>query len=65
IIMLTVANAFAPYAASGGHKFKLFMFLAMTMLASGIAMLVVPAVVEALFHSVSSTPLTSTSVPTG
>jgi flagellar protein FlaJ len=66
IIMLTVANAFAPYAASGGHRFKLFMFLACTMLASGIAMIVVPAVVEALFHSVASTPLSSGgATPTG
>jgi flagellar protein FlaJ len=65
IIMLTVANAFAPYAAAGGHKFKLFAFLACTMLTSGIAMLVVPAVVQGLFHSVSQTPLTDTTITSG
>ncbi len=65
IIMLTIANAFAPYAASGGHRFKLFVFLACTMAMSGIAMLVIPHIVTGLFQSVADAPLSSgPSVPT-
>jgi flagellar protein FlaJ len=60
ILMLTVANAFAPYAASGGHRFKIFVFLACTMAMSGIAMLVIPQIVQGLFQSVSETPLSGT-----
>jgi archaellum biogenesis protein FlaJ (TadC family) len=60
ILMLTFANAFAPYAAAGGHRFKLFVFLACTMAMSGIAMLVIPHIVQGLFASVSETPLTGT-----
>ena len=58
IVLLTVANAFAPYAASGGHRFKIFVFLACTMAMSGIALLVVPQIVEGLFRSVSQVPIT-------
>jgi flagellar protein FlaJ len=57
IIMLTLANAFAPYAASGGHRFKLFVFLACTMAMSGVALLVIPHIVTGLFQSVADTPL--------
>ncbi len=57
IILLTVANAFAPYAAAGGHRFKIFVFLACTMAMSGIAMLVIPHIVTGLFQSVADTPL--------
>jgi flagellar protein FlaJ len=60
IIMLTFANAFAPYAAAGGHRFKLFVFLACTLAISGIAMLIIPHIVQGLFQSVSETPLTGT-----
>jgi flagellar protein FlaJ len=56
IAMLTIANSFAPYAASGGHKFKFFAFAAVMMLLSGLAMLTVPPVVDGLFQRVAETP---------
>lgn len=56
ILLLTVANSFAPYAAGGGHKFKFFAFAAVMMLISGLALLSVPPVVDGLFKSVSETP---------
>jgi flagellar protein FlaJ len=59
IIMLTLANAFAPYAAAGGHRFKLFLYLSATMLISGIAMIVIPEIVQHLFKSVSESPLST------
>jgi hypothetical protein len=59
ILLLTFANAFAPYAAAGGHRFKLFVYLSGTLLISGIAMLVIPEIVQNLFKSVSESPLTS------
>lgn len=56
IVLLTAANSFAPYAASGGHRYKVFMFACVMMVISGVAMLTVPPVVNMLFHSVASTP---------
>lgn len=56
IALLTVANSVAPYAASGGHKFKFFAFAAVMMLMSGIAMLIVPPIVQGLFAQVSAGP---------
>jgi archaellum biogenesis protein FlaJ (TadC family) len=58
IILLTLANAFAPYAAAGGHRFKIFVFLSCTMAMSGIAVIVIPEIVHSLFQSVAETPLT-------
>ncbi len=56
IILLTVANSFAPYAASGGHKFKFFAFASVMMMMSGVAFLVVPPIVQGLFSKVSAGP---------
>jgi flagellar protein FlaJ len=56
ILMLTVANSFAAYAAGGGHRFKLFIYACVMLAISGAALLVVPAVVEGLFRSVSEIP---------
>lgn len=57
IFMLTAANAFAPYAASGGHRFKIFIFASLMLLISGVTMLLVPWLVDNLFRSVSETPI--------
>jgi flagellar protein FlaJ len=57
IILLTIANSFAPYAASGGHRFKLFIYASLMMGISGVTMLIVPFVVESLFRSVSQSPV--------
>ncbi len=54
ILVLTVANTFAPYAASGGHIYKLCLYGAVMTFLSGIAMLVIPALVHAIFASVAS-----------
>ncbi len=62
IIMLTMANSFAPYAAAGGHRYKIFYFAVIMMLISGVAYLAVPEVVQGLFRSVSETPLSGTPV---
>jgi archaellum biogenesis protein FlaJ (TadC family) len=52
--VLTVANTFAPYAASGGHIYKLCLYGAVMTFLSGVSMLVVPAIVHAIFASVAS-----------
>jgi flagellar protein FlaJ len=62
IIMLTAANSFAPYAASGGHRYRVFVFGIVMLALSGFCMLVIPAAVQALFSSVSSTPTAGTPV---
>ncbi len=63
-LMLTAANSFAPYAAAGGHRLKLCLYAAVMMIIAGIALIVVPHIVQALFENVASTPETATtSVP--
>jgi archaeal flagellar protein FlaJ len=59
IIMLTAANSFAPYAAGGGHRYRIFNYAVIMMLISGISYLVIPQIVESLFASVSQTPAIS------
>lgn len=59
ILLLTATNAFASYAAGGGHKYKVFNYAVIMMLISGIAMIVVPAIVQGLFSSISEMPTTS------
>jgi archaellum biogenesis protein FlaJ (TadC family) len=48
-----VANAIVPSIAEGGSKYKIFNNLAMTAAISGICLLILPAVADALFTSVS------------
>lgn len=55
-ILLTGANAFAPYAATGGHRLKLCLYAAVMMLLSGVTLLTVPQVVHAIFETVAETP---------
>jgi flagellar protein FlaJ len=54
ILILTATNTFAPYAAAGGHIYKLCLYGAVTTFLTGFAMLVVPALVQFIFASVSS-----------
>jgi flagellar protein FlaJ len=51
-LVLTVANALAQYCVSGGHKFKMLFYLAITMTMSGIALLAVPFAVQILFNNI-------------
>jgi flagellar protein FlaJ len=54
VLVLTATNTFAPYAASGGHVYKLCLYGAIMCFLSGIAMLVIPMIVQALFASVAA-----------
>jgi archaellum biogenesis protein FlaJ (TadC family) len=56
ILLLTAANSFAPYAATGGNRFKVFLFMSVMMFISGVAVLVVPRIVSALFEAVAHPP---------
>jgi len=62
ILMLTAANAFAPYAASGGHRYKVFISAVMMLLISGVSYIVIPEIVHGLFASVAETPVAGTPV---
>ena len=57
-VLLTAANSFAPYAAAGGHRLKLCLYGAVMMIIAGIALIVVPHMVQALFQNVASAPTT-------
>jgi flagellar protein FlaJ len=57
ILILTAANTIAPYAASGGHPYKLCLYASVMCFLSGLAMLLIPAFVHALFVSVASAPM--------
>jgi flagellar protein FlaJ len=56
ILVLTAANSFAPYAAGGGNRYKLCFFAAVMMFMSGVAIIVIPAVVSVLFQNIAATP---------
>jgi flagellar protein FlaJ len=52
-IVLTVVDTWAPHATSGGHHHKVWLYAAIMLLMSGIALMFVPHVVGGLFQSVS------------
>jgi len=54
IVVLTAANTFAPFAAGGGHTYKLCLYGAVMTFLSGIALLIVPLIVQGIFASVAS-----------
>ena len=60
-LMLTAANSFAPYAAAGGHKLKLCLYAAIMMTISGLALLLVPQLVQQVFENVAEPP--SSTIP--
>ena len=55
-IVLTVVDTWAPHAASGGHHHKVWLYAAVMLLISGLALLVIPEVVHGPFDSVSGDP---------
>lgn len=59
VVALTLINGFAPRAASGGHGMKLAFFGGITLILSGVILLIVPP----LAHSVFSSTLTQQPVP--
>lgn len=54
IMVLTVTNSFAPYAAAGGHTYKLALYGAIMTFLSGLALLLVPLIVQGLFSTVAA-----------
>jgi flagellar protein FlaJ len=56
IVALTVVNAFAPRAAAGGHNFKMALFGAMTLCATGAILLLVPPLAGSMFSDTLSQP---------
>jgi flagellar protein FlaJ len=53
VLIFTVANAIVPYLADGGSKYKILANLSITGAISGAALLILPALAEALFRSVA------------
>lgn len=54
VLVLTIANAVAVYATSGGHYYKALFYFSITMTVSGVVFLGVPTVVDLMF--VTMTP---------
>jgi flagellar protein FlaJ len=57
VLSLTVINAFAPRAASGGHRFKMALFGAITLVSTGLVLLLVPPVASSMFSDTLAQPL--------
>ena len=57
IISLTLVNAFAPRAAAGGHSFKMALFGAFTLCATGAVLLLVPPMANSMFSDALSQPI--------
>jgi archaellum biogenesis protein FlaJ (TadC family) len=53
VLVFTLANAITPTMADGGSKYKIMSNLGMTAGISGLALLILPKLAEALFTSVS------------
>ena len=49
VLVLTVVNAMTPKLVDGGHNFKIFYYLALTMGMSGALLIAVPYATTALF----------------
>lgn len=64
-IVLTIVDTWAPHAASGGHHHKVWLYAAIMLLISGLALMVIPWMVQGLFQSVAGdTGFTATPIPT-
>jgi len=53
LLVLAATTAFAANAATGGSRYKLYLYLGLTFGLSGAAMLIVPAMTDMIFASVS------------
>jgi archaeal flagellar protein FlaJ len=62
-VVLTLVNTWAPHAASGGHHHKLWLYAAVMLLISGLSLMLIPEVVQALFRSVSTGPDAAAPLP--
>jgi len=52
-IVLTIVDTWSPHAASGGHHHKVWLYAAVMLVMSGVALMGVPHMVGGLFHSVA------------
>ncbi|MBI4287311.1 MAG: archaellar assembly protein FlaJ [Chloroflexi bacterium] len=50
LILFSLANAFAPLVTDGGHKYRFFFFVGITLAIAGANLLGVPAAVKMLFN---------------
>ena len=57
-LMLTASNSFAPYAASGGHRYKLCLYAAIMMIITGFGFIVIPQMVQGVFENIASNSAT-------
>jgi flagellar protein FlaJ len=56
VLVLTVVDTWAPHSTAGGHHHKVWLYAAIMLVLSGVALMFVPQVVSGLFHSVSANP---------
>ena len=56
VLSLTLINAFAPRAAAGGHNFKMALFGALTLCATGAILLLVPPMAGRMFSDTLMQP---------
>jgi flagellar protein FlaJ len=49
VLVLTICNSLAAWMTVGGHKYKVFYYGAIMAVTSGLALIIVPVVVEAIF----------------
>jgi archaellum biogenesis protein FlaJ (TadC family) len=54
LLMLTVVNPAAVKVVDGGHNYKYFYYLAVTMVITGAAMILVPGLVKGMFSSLAA-----------
>ncbi len=57
VVSLTFINAFAARAAGGGHRFRLALFGSMTLISSGVILLVVPHIASGMFSDTLTQPV--------
>ena len=53
LLMLTVVNPAAVKVVDGGHNYKYFYYLAITMVITGLAMVFVPGIVKGMFSTLA------------
>ncbi len=54
ILVLSVANAFAINAADGGNRYKIFVYLGVTLGLSGVGLVIVPMLADRIFTTIPS-----------
>ena len=52
VLVLTMANAYAPKAAEGGHSLKLTSSMSTMMMITGVLMVIIPKLAGGLFSSI-------------